>query len=139
MSEYYTNGVQVYDLDRCLTAIKQRNYDNEYKISLLRAEVEKLRSEHFRDEKLQEMGQKLVKMEADCRRGFPITEEEQNKIDKWIENHDIEKHGLTTEAMKMKAGGAIGGRYSYKFTPTSIGVIGTVRCSCGDEYKFSEI
>ena len=139
MSEYFTNDVQVYDLDRCLAAIKQRNYDNEHKISLIRAEIEKLRSEHFKDEKLQEMGQKLVKMEADCRRGFPITEFDQKKIDEWKEKHDIEAHGLVTDGLKMKAGGVIGGRYSYHFTPTSIGIFAKVRCSCGAEFDFSDI
>lgn len=39
----------------------------------------------------------------------------------------------------MRYGGTIGGSYTYKFTPTSIGVFGTVECSCGERFDFSEL
>ena len=139
MSEYFTNGVQVYDLDRCLAAIKQRNYDNELKISKLREENEKLRSEQYKDEQLKELNTKLEKANADLNRGFPITEFEEKKIKMWMERHEEEAHGLNTPAKKILYGGTIGGRYSYHFIPTALGTFATVRCSCGAEFDFSDI
>ena len=35
-------------------------------------------------------------------------------------------------------GGAIGGSYTWKFVPTSIGTFGSVQCSCGEEFSFQE-
>ena len=139
MSEYFTNGITVYDLDKCLQAIKQRDKDNEYRIKCLTEQNKNLKDEQYKDEQLQEMKKKLERMKEDYCRGFPITESEQEKIDKWKQKHDEEVHGLITTDMKMRAGGAIGGRYSYHFTPTSIGTFGTIRCSCGAEYDFSDI
>ena len=125
MSEYFTNGVQVYDLDRCLAAIKQRNYDNEFKISKLREENEKLRSEQYKDEQLKELNDKLDKARADLERGFPITEFEEKKIKMWMERHG-----------EVSCGGRY---YSYHFTPSSLGTFATVRCSCGAEFDFSDV
>ena len=45
---------------------------------------------------------------------YLITEEENEKIKKWISERPI------------KNTGAIGGRYEYRFFPTSIGVIGKI-------------
>ncbi|MBO5435925.1 hypothetical protein J6A31_09035 [bacterium] len=71
--------------------------------------------------------------------GFPITKDEREKIDLWIEEHDLKEHGLFTADDRLAAGGCIGGRYVYSFTPTSIGIIGTIQCSCGAEFTFQTI
>lgn len=34
---------------------------------------------------------------------------------------------------------AIGGKFTYTFIPTSIGVIGEVTCSCGESMTFSNL
>lgn len=58
---------------------------------------------------------------------------EMSAVESWIEKHIEEKHGGNTYAR------AIGGRFSYVFVPTSLGVIGTIRCGCGEEYCFRDI
>ena len=54
---------------------------------------------------------------------FSISEEEQQAIHNWIEKHrEDHKVGLF-------ATGAIGGRWTYEFTPTGLGVITIIRCN----------
>ena len=66
-------------------------------------------------------------------KGFFITAEEKESINEWIEQHIKEKHNGNHYA------GAIGGRFTYKFIPTSIGEIGEIVCSCGDKFCFREL
>ena len=68
---------------------------------------------------------------------FQISEDEHKKINKWISNHEIKKHGQ--KKGEYHYCGAAGGCYSYIFTPTGLGVIGSIKCSCGEEFEFSNI
>ena len=63
---------------------------------------------------------------------FTIDPEDVEQIKKWKEKHELEKHNGSDYA------GAIGGRYTYEFTPTSIGTFGRVRCSCGDYFDYDD-
>ena len=47
------------------------------------------------------------------------------KLTKWIHGHKCE---YTKHPEKL---GAIGGGFTYTFTPTSIGVIVKIKCYCG--------
>lgn len=106
----------------------------------LRKENERLKEEHYKDEELQMWKQKYEEAQEELYNGFGITKAEKEKINEWQKNHDAEVHGLTNSKMRLKAGGAIGGRYYYKFIPTSIGVSGTCVCGkCGAEFEFQEI
>lgn len=59
-------------------------------------------------------------------------------IETWKGKHDREVHGLT-ECNKI-IGGAIGDRYTFEFIPTTIGIIGTIKCgSCGEKFTFREL
>ena len=74
------------------------------------------------------MKEKYEKMKKAYFLGFPISEEEDKKIKEWIE-----KRPKCNE-------GAIGGRYTYQFTPTSIGVIGTIIDGMtGEKFTFQEL
>lgn len=96
----------------------------------LRKELVEAKDEAYKDKELQEMEEKYLEMRADYYRGFPISEEEEKSIDNWIDEHE----------KKCKGGhGAVGGKYTYHFIPTSIGVIGTIKCSCGKEFDFQGI
>ena len=142
MSEYSTidpetgEYIHVYDMDKCLKAIRIRNQRNETIINQLEEELRKLLDEYSKDEEIQKMKQELETMKKDYYRGFPITEKEHDMINVWINEHELKAHGLVTEYMKLKAGGVSGGRYSYHFIPSAIGTSGTVRCSCGAEFEF---
>lgn len=102
-------------------------------------ENKKLKNEHYKDEKLSEMKSRLDKMEKEYYRGFPISEEENDRIRSWMNKHDEEVHNAHTLSEKLRLGGCCGGRYSYHFIPTSIGTVGTIKCSCGAEFTFQEM
>lgn len=139
MGEYWTNDITVYDFDKCIDALKQRNDDQISRIKYLEAENKKLKDKSYKDNELKKMKDSLEQMKKDYWRGFPISEDEEKSINKWKENHETEIHGVTTLNQKLKRGGCIGGNYSYHFIPTSIGVSGKIKCSCGAEFEFCEI
>lgn len=126
-------------LEDAIRGILCRNKRNEDRIVYLQEENKKLKEEHWRDGELQKMKTQLEQMKANYYRGFPISEEEWAAIKEWQEKHEEEAHGITSDFQRLRTGGAIGGRYSFKFVPTSIGVSGIVRCSCGAEFEFQEI
>ena len=143
-SEYWTgyNGenTHVYKLDDAIRAILCRNKHDEDEIKRLREENKRLKDESYKDKELQAMKEEMKLMKEEYYRGFPISEKQEKAISDWKRKHDEEVHGLTTSNMRLKAGGAIGGRYHYKFVPTYIGISGTVVCSkCGAEFEFQEI
>ena len=105
-------------------------------IKRLQEEIKHLKSENYKDEELAKMQEQLTKMKKDYYRGFPISEEEMKKVSEWQTKHEAEKH--FRPEMAPPRGGAIGGCYTYYFTPTSIGVFGAVKCSCGEEFTFQE-
>lgn len=80
--------------------------------------------------------EEIARLKADKQRyydewlmGFPITKEQRKKINEW------QKQYIKLDT-KM---GAIGGMFTYKFTPTSIGVSGVCIAPNGDEFEFQEI
>lgn len=111
----------------------------EYQNKRLSEENSRLKNENYKDEELSKMKAQLEKMQQDYYRGFPISEEEQKSIREWVDKHDKEVHHARTLGDKLKLGGCCGGRYSYHFVPTSIGTIGTVKCSCGAEFTFQDL
>lgn len=94
-----------------------------------REKVKKYEEEINADSRIQELQDQLQAAKADLSRGFRIYENEEAAIAEWKEKHDIEAHGLNTLDKKLRAGGAIGGRYHYEFHPTSIGT--ACVCVCG--------
>ena len=99
----------------------------ELSVKNLRKENAELKSEHYKDEQLSDMKDKLNKMKNDYYRGFPITEDEKKQIDNFINKY------------RGKNFGAIGGAFTYKFTPTSIGIAGEVIAPNGESFTFKEL
>ena len=98
----------------------------ELSVESLKKENAELKSEHYKDEQLSNMKDKLNKMEKDYYRGFPISEEEEEQINEF-------------QAKYRKYYGAIGGAFTYKFTPTSIGVIGEVIAPNSESLVFKDL
>ena len=98
----------------------------ELSVENLKKENAELKSEHYKDEQLSNMKDKLNKMEKDYYRGFPISEEEEEQINKFQDKY-------------RKYYGAIGGAFTYKFTPTSIGVIGEVIAPNSESLVFKDL
>ena len=97
----------------------------------LMKEIEKVKSEKYADEELTRLKSEYDKMKSDYYRGFPISEEEDKNIKEWIKNQQKKNPGI---------GGAAGGRFTYKFTPTGLGTSGTIIDSfTGDEFTFQEL
>lgn len=105
---------QIYDHFRSL------NSQNDY----LREENSRLKSEAYKDEKLSKMKSEYERMKSAYFRGFPISEEEEKKINDWIKEICDKYPGNA---------GAIGGRFTYKFTPTGVGTFGTIVDSFSNE------
>lgn len=61
---------------------------------------------------------------------FCLTEEEENKYRVWIKEHN--------ETCPIKYSGAIGGKITFQFTPTSLGLITKVICGCGKELNLTD-
>ena len=60
---------------------------------------------------------------------FVILKHEQKKLDEWMKEHECDL---------VNYSGAIGGRLTYSFTPTSVGCITRVTCGCGDEITLTD-
>ena len=81
------------------------------------------------DTRVQQLQEELSKLQEESRRGFRIYADESTSIGEWQNQHDLKIHKLDTLEAKLRAGGAIGGRYHYEFYPTSIGT--ACLCVCG--------
>ena len=115
------------DLQRIYDHYRDVVQKNEY----LREENSKLKSEAYKDDELSKMKSKYDSMREDYFRGFPITKEEEDKINEWKKTM-IKEHPANT--------GAIGGRFSYKFLVTGIGVAGKIVDEVsGKEFEFKEL
>ena len=129
----------MHDVTQTLDAIKREFDSQNAHIIYLQNQNKKLKEEHYKDTELQKMKEELERVRADMYRGFPISAEEEKRIKEWQDKHDAEVHGLKTLKERVRAGGCIGGRYSYEFVSTRIGVIGIVKCNCGAKFTFQDL
>ena len=63
---------------------------------------------------------------------FEISNEDAEKISQWRKRH-VPDCVYTNENQ-----GAISGLYTFSFTPTSLGIVTVVKCSCGEEFNFTD-
>ena len=93
-------------------------------IASLQEENKRLRDEHYKDEELKRLQKKIKKLQGDCSRGFPITENEQKDINEFREEHKKECPHCS---------------FKYVFESFPIVTFGYLKCNvCGDEIKFAE-
>ena len=128
------NSDTISDLEKCTQKVSDRLVTLEQIINNLKVENEQLKSEHYKDDELKRLSDELKQARDDLSRGFEISEEEFEAIHAWKVAHENEKHGGYP-----CYSGAIGGQYDYIFTPTSIGDIGEIRCTCGETFRFREL
>ena len=95
----------------------------------LKKQNKELKSEKYKDNELTAMKEECNRLRESNRRGFPISEEEDKVLNEWIKNHEKEHKG---------GHGCVEGKYTYIFTPTSIGTFGTIKCSCGESFDFQK-
>ena len=119
------------NLDKCFEDIKSyvESCERDRKIALDKV------VEWNKDEEIQKLKEEIYELRYSNNKGvsFVVTEEELEQINAWQEEHIKKYHGGNSYC------GAIGGRFHYKFIPTSIGDIGYVYCgSCENNEKISE-
>ena len=95
----------------------------------MRAKVREYEENINADTRIMELKAQLARCHASMEHGFRVEPEEHEAIQKWKDNHDRKVHKLDTLDKKLAAGGAIGGRYTYEFFPTSIGTAGICICN----------
>jgi len=64
---------------------------------------------------------------------FSLDKEQLKKFKEWDEEHK----GRCAFGDPMKQG-AIGGRLTFSFTPTSLGEISKVKCTCGEDIDLTD-
>ena len=100
-------------------------------IDNLHSELAALKEEKWRDEELQKMQSELKTARSDMSRGFPITEEQLEQINKWKKLHDTAIHNNPDGYH-----GTAGGGYTYEFYPTGIGTFASCYCNtCRDQAR----
>lgn len=56
-----------------------------------------------------------------------------NEAEQWLANEWLERHRETCEPLPS----CIGGDITYSFTPTSIGTVVRIKCTCGEQADLS--
>ena len=126
--------VQIPEINELCTILKRKFLDQDRIIEHLRKENDKLKDGVWEKEEVARLKKKCDDMWLNYNRSFIVTEEQWDKIHEWQDKHTKEKHN--NNAMR---GGAIGGVYTFVFTPTAVGTYGYIKCNCGEEYVFSEL
>lgn len=106
------------DIVQTLFEEANEEIDNLYK------ELAAIKEEKWRDKELQKIQKQLEDARSDMSRGFPITKDELEQINKWKKSHDTKIH-------KNSEGyhGTAGGGYTYEFYPTGIGTFASCYCN----------
>lgn len=125
--------VEIPPIDEICEVLKDKFADQVKANNKLRKENDNLKSGIWAKEEMSKIKAQYNDMKERYFDGFPISKEEKESIRHWIDEHEYEKHG------GKLYGGAIGGAYTYKFTPTSIGIVGEVECNCGEKFCFREL
>jgi hypothetical protein len=68
---------------------------------------------------------------TDAGLSFELTKEQVEKYKKWNEEHK--------KVCKLNERSTIGGRLTFQFTPTGLGVIESVQCACGEKLELTDI
>jgi len=64
---------------------------------------------------------------------FNLDPKQMGMITDWLKQHDV-----TCPYANPARQGASGGRLTYEFTPTTIGLIAKVKCGCGGSVDVSD-
>ena len=98
----------------------------ERRIKYLQEENRKLKEGVWEKEEVARLKRDYERMREKYYLGFPITPEQDAKIKEWKKKY------------KGQHFGAIGGAFTYHFTPTSVGTFATIVGPDGDKLEFQE-
>lgn len=77
-----------------------------------------------------------IKEFTDYQPAYYLSKEQREAAGEWVKKHDAERH--IAPGKKHRYSGAIGGAYTWCFTSTSLGVVTTLECSCGERLDVSD-
>jgi hypothetical protein len=112
--------------DELIESLKQKYKRLEIINENLKEENEQHRNETYEKDYVSKLREENKRLKEDYYRGFPISKEEKEAINKWANEH--------YKTCPYRRSG-----YNYHFYPTPLGVSGVVECSCGAEFEFQEI
>ena len=112
--------------DELIESLKQKYKRLEIINENLKKENEKHRNKTYEKGYVSKLREENKRLKEDYYRGFPISKEEKEAINKWADEH--------YKTCPYRRSG-----YNYHFYPTPLGVSGVVECSCGAEFEFQEI
>ena len=136
----YHNGkfILVKPLDECFDMIKTRVEILERQNAHLQEENNRLKSEKYKEEELAKMQKELEENRKMLMNGFPVSQQEKEKIEQWKEKH----REKSSENPRSHS-------FVYEFAPTELGVLGTCICrqcrlkastqSSGNHKKYIEL
>ena len=120
--------VKVPEIKKIAEQLVERYQYQSEQYELLKEENEKLKSDIWEKEEISKLKSERDLYRKQLAFGFSITEEENGKIKQWISDRED------------KNTGAIGGRYEYRFFPTSIGVVCKIVDTTNNEsFTFREL
>lgn len=120
----YNADSDIRKAEEALDSVKKMVTDLRRKYASAAHDVERLRSENWKDEQLLSMQKTVQEAVSDMNRGFPISKEELASIHEWMRNHDTKIHNNPNQYH-----GASGGGFEFVFYPTGIGTAGDCICS----------
>lgn len=124
---------KIHPLSECIESVQEMVYRSEERVEELEEELKKLRDQYDKDEEVAALKAQIADLQEQLSRGFSMSAEECEAVEKWRKKHMSEVH------VGVETFGAIGGELTYTFVPTSIGVSGTVECTCGESFCFREL
>ena len=131
MNEYKYNGVKVvpvYSSEEIIDIISSKLNDMQLRIDRLTEENKKLKEDIWEKEEVAKLKAENERLRKESYNGFPISDDELKLINDFIKKHN-------NPPMKINSCS-----YTYKFTPTSLGTIGTISYMNGlDELTFREL
>lgn len=69
---------------------------------------------------------------------FTVDPSELKTYAEWAKEHDKHCKFYDDGSSPVPKGGAIGGRLTWSFTPTSLGTITEVSCACGEKCNITD-
>lgn len=115
-------GLFKINFEEAIDAIQKTHEQDLSTINYLKETNKELKDKHYKDVEIQKMKNLYDEMLTDYKQGFPITDEEKNKITSWQEQHLQKSHNGKDIASVS------GGNWIYEFIPTTIGDIKHYRC-----------
>lgn len=101
--------LQLYGTDELCDAIKVMSDNKDKQIAALKLKLSKIQDEKWKDEELCSLKSRIDELES--RICFELTQEENRIAEDFIKSYNKNDFG------------AIGGAFTYKFTPTGVGTI----------------